>query len=105
MFKYEFLRESDESLNRLVVKLQWSFDMFCPTEYGDGSLMLFEFEDDKGTGWAGLDYPISSDPNWRFWVIFEDKDGYDETYKWVLTDEEKENIKRYSEHYIKEVAV
>ena len=75
---------------------------FLWESYGQGSYLL----DKIPTGNGGeirriVEYPLRDDNQWRFSEITEDKDGYEDTDGWNLTDKEQEELKNYIRNVLK----
>lgn len=70
--------------------------------YGQGSYLLKTIAtEDCGEIRRIVDYPLKDDNQWRFTEITEDKDGYEDTDGWNLTDKEQEEIKNYIRNVLK----
>ena len=70
--------------------------------YGQGSYLLKTITtEDGGEVRRIVDYPLKDDKQWRFTEITEDKDGYEDTDGWNLTDKEQEEIKNYIRNVLK----
>lgn len=49
-------------------------------------------DEDDNDCYLRVDVPMKSDPEWHFWMLFEDSDGCAETASWDMTQPEMEYV-------------
>ena len=71
-----------------MVEVKWNKKDF--EEYIEGDLLVGkeQTDEDGDNFFPGVDYPIKTDPVWRFWLLYEYSN-----IRWDLSDDEKANIK------------
>ncbi len=70
--------------------------------YGQGSYLLDKMSHgDGGEIRRYVEYPLKDDDVWRFNEVTEEKDGYEDTDGWTLSETEENEIKSYIRNVLK----
>lgn len=69
--------------------------------YSDSyTFILGTTKDDKDNEYyLGIDIPCNDDPEWRFWILFENDNGESWTFPWIMSNKDKEYIKQKTIEY------
>ena len=78
------------------MKIDFDITKIKFTPYCDGyDFTLGIIKDNEGDEcYLGIDIPCKDDPEWRFWLLFED-----DTVKWDISNEDKTYIKEKTIEY------